>query len=189
MDLNDKNIILASASPRRVALLQELGVGLTVHPALVVEELIVGRDAVETAWLRAEAKAREVHSKFSNDLVLAADTIVEDSSGKLLGKPDSRQEASEMLNRLFGTRHRVVSVACIVVEGKYHRFEGEAWVSLKQPIEDEIENYLAGGESIGKAGGLCVQGEGRKFVNNIEGEEAVVIGLPLNAIRAFLKSI
>jgi len=182
-----KKIILASASPQRLELLKTAGVVLTVWPSEVDEEPLVSTDVAETAWLRAKAKAEEVAKLFPDALVIGADTVVEGRSGNLLSKPETIEEASKMFRSLIGTRHRVISAACLLMSGKKERIVEEAWVTLTTLEEEEIEDYLATRESLGKAGGLCVQGIGKKFVEKIEGEEAVVVGLPLEKILNFLE--
>jgi septum formation protein len=180
-------LLLASASPRRSALLKEAGISFTVCPPEVDEEKILGDGLISRAVLRARAKAEEVAKKFPEAIVLAADTIVESEEGELLGKPATPEEASEMFRSLLGTRHQVMTAACVIQNGQGHDLVDEALVKLKNASEEEISAYLKTGESLGKAGGLCIQGEGRRFVENILGEEAVVLGLPMKKILRFLE--
>lgn len=187
--LQDKKIILASASKQRVNMLKEAGLTFTVEVSDVDEEKIYGVTAAETATLRAVAKAEVIARKFPEDIVIAADTVVESNDGALLGKPANKKEAKEMFSALLGTTHQVISVAVLIVGEDSHIFQEKAWVTLRAASASETDDYIATEESIGKAGGLCVQGEGKKFVDNIEGENAAVIGLPLEQILEFLEHL
>lgn len=184
--LKDKKIVLASSSPQRESLLRKAGLEFVVQAPDVDEEKIYGVTAIETATLRAIAKAENVIQQYPNDIVIAADTVVEASDGALLGKPNDEKEAKKMFSSLLGTTHSVSSVAVLIVGEDRHIFQSKAMVSLRQSTPLEIRNYIQTGESIGKAGGLCVQGVGKKFVEVIDGEEAAVVGLPLEQILDFL---
>ncbi len=181
-------LILASASPRRRELLETAGFSLKIIPTDVDEEFWTHPDPGTTALLRATAKAAAVTPASETDWVVAADTVVAAPDGSLPGNPQTADEARPMLETLLGTTHEVLSAA-VVRRGTWQEAHvAVATISLRQASREELEAYLASGEPLGKAGGLCVQGLGRKFVERIEGEEAVVIGLPLTWLTAFFQT-
>jgi len=182
-----RKIVLASASPRRRELLKSLPWEIIVCPSEVNEESLVGNNVEETAKIRASAKAQEVSARYVDTIILGADTIVVAPDGETLDKAETLKDAEIMLARLWGTRHRVISAACLIKGDLKIEIIESAWVTLVRPTDQEIEDYIESGESLGKAGGLCVQGEGKKFVRKIEGEEEVVLGLPLKQIVTILE--
>mgnify|MGYP001378792682 FL=1 len=110
-------VILASESPRRIRLLKRIFKNFTVVPSGLDEKKINGQDPLDYALKTAEAKARVVGEKYPDDLVIAADTVVT-IDGLVLGKPASRQEAREMLEKLSGRRHQVVTAIVLVCQNK-----------------------------------------------------------------------
>lgn len=183
------DIILASSSPQRLKLLGDAGFGVIVAAPCVEEETLLADSPRATAELRAAAKARAVASTHPHDVVVAGDTVVIGPGGELVGSPASVEEARRMLALLWGTTHTVVSAAAVVTSGKMWSCDDEATVTLVRPSEGEIEAYLATGEPLGKAGGLCVQGRGRKFVARIAGDEATVVGLPMQRLGPHLRAL
>ncbi len=184
-------IVLASGSPRRRELLTRAGVAFDVVPPEVDEEMRPGEAPGELVLRLAREKAAAVTARLGDAdrrLVLAADTIVvlgED----VLGKPTDPADARRMLARLTGRRHRVVTGVAVVRVG-----DPRCWstaitseVEMRAATGVEIEDYVATGEPLDKAGSYGVQGEGgRRFVTAIVGSETNVIGLPLEETLALL---
>jgi septum formation protein len=180
-------IVLASSSPRRVKLLEMLGVPFeVVEPDGVREE----DDGVpeEVVLRNAKMKAHHIASKLGEGLVLGADTIVV-MGDKIIGKAMNDQEATAMLRALQGKTHRVLT-GLTVVDASSGRMETdvvETQVTFKPLSEGEIERYVATGEPHGKAGGYAVQGVGAIIVEEIHGCFYNVVGLPLHGLNTLLE--
>lgn len=182
-------IVLASASPRRRALLAGAGVAFDVHPADLDEMPRPGEAPAETVQRLAGEKARAVASRLGapRRLVLGADTGVL-LDGDLLGKPEDADHAADLLGRLVGRTHAVVTGVAVAESGG-----GRLWtcrvtseVTMRAATPEEIRAYVATGEPLDKAGAYAVQGEGRRFVLAVAGSESNVIGLPLEETLALL---
>lgn len=182
--------MLASGSPRRRELLARAGVRFEVRPADVDESVRPG-EAPEVLVLRlAREKATAVAARTETGddcVVLGADTIVV-VDGDVLGKPESPAHAVVLLRRIVGRAHRVLTgVALVLGDG---RLAGEACVEsavrMRAAGDDEIARYVATGEPLDKAGAYAAQGEGRRFIEAIEGSETNVIGLPMDETLALL---
>ncbi len=178
-------LVLASASPRRVALLRQAGAEFTVvDPG--PDRAWPGR-AEPRHGVRALAldKARRVAAKRPRSVVIGADTVVV-LRGERLGKPASADEARAMLRRLHGRRHEVWT-GLAVVGGDEQRTGAEcAVVHFLKLAPEEIERYVRSGESLDKAGGYGIQGLAGQFVRRIEGDYTTVVGLPLARLRQIL---
>ena len=190
-DLAAEPLILASGSPRRRALLHRAGVAFEVLPADIVEDRRPGEAPVPYALRMAREKALAVALRIGPSptrWVLGADTIVI-IDGDVLGKPENSAHAVELLSRLLGRRHTVVTaVALLASDSQLPRtIHVASDVSMRTADLDEIRSYAASGEPLDKAGGYAVQGEGRRFVERIEGSETNVIGLPLDETLALLR--
>jgi septum formation protein len=180
----NESLILASASPRRQALLQQLGVSFEVIPADVDETVEEGLAPDEIVRTLAARKAQPVSDKFPSRLVLAADTIVviDDS---ILEKPGSPAEAVRMLSALRGQTHAVLTGVAL-----YHGDRGRkvldhelTEVTFGPVTDDEIQSYVAGGSPMDKAGAYGIQDDrGSLFIRSISGDYYNVVGLPLNLI-------
>ena len=185
----ENSIVLASASPRRLALMQTLGFeNLTVCPALGEEHPPAGASPEATVTAISQAKAREVAAKFSEDaLIVAADTIVW-LDGRILGKPRSGEEAGEMLQLLSGRSHEVYT-GITILQGNDCQSKTEcSRVTFRDLTSDEIQRYVRTGEPMDKAGAYAVQGKGALFVSRIEGDFFNVMGLPLCLLGEMLKA-
>ena len=187
-------LILASASPRRAEILRDAGFSFEIARANVDETRLRGETARAMTRRLAEAKALAVAKKLGaapqEAIVIGADTIVE-VQGRLLGKPGSVQGAREMLLKLSGKTHRVVtSVAVLRLPDRLTKAATEstrvrfAWMSPR-----EIAAYVATGEPLDKAGAYAVQGIGGRFIERIEGCYFNVVGLPLAPLYRMLVSL
>ncbi len=185
--LSVREIILASASPRRAELLRRLGLVFTPVPSLVEEEPGPGAEPRQLALRRAADKADAVCGRYPQCLVLAADTVVW-CDGRIMGKPKTVAEAREMLLFLSGREHHVYTgVALRLAEEELARQDVVATRVLFRKLgAAEIEAYLATGEPLGKAGGYGIQGFGALLVAQIEGCFYNVVGLPLARLGEML---
>lgn len=187
---NKMKFILASSSPRR----QELLASLSLIPDEIIspqvdETPLKGESPREYVKRVALLKARAVHSQVPKAYVLAADTIVE-MGRKIILKAQNREEATLILKRLSGRRHRVYTGVCILSpEGKEAYKVVLTRLSFKRLTPDELEEYLASGEWEGKAGAYAIQGQASKFVKFISGSYTNVMGLPLYETNCLLKGL
>jgi septum formation protein len=189
-------LILASASPRRAEILRAAETLFETLPMNVDESPSAG-ETVEAMVLRlAEAKARaavasaSLKSPHETAIVIGADTVV-DLDGEALGKPGSARVAAEMLRRLSGKTHRVVTgLAAIRVPDGETRLELETTqVRFATLTPDEIEQYAATDEPLDKAGAYAIQGIAGRYVERIEGCYFNVVGLPLARLYRMLKDL
>jgi septum formation protein len=173
-------LILASESPRRYELLKQMGLDFEVVPSRVVENFVQTESPQEHVIRLAEAKAREVASNYADHWVVAADTIVY-INGSILGKPKSREEAVEMLRRLSGQEHRVLTgfSVCHLEKGRSGKEAVQTVVRMKALPSVEMEWYVQTGEPFDKAGGYAIQGIGSFMIQSIQGSYTNVVGLPL----------
>ena len=161
-------IVLASTSPQRKAILEQLRIPFEVVPPTYEE---VGDDPVE----HAVGKARSVDGGASP--VLGVDTVVV-LDGAVLGKPADPAEARSMLERLAGRMHEVVSGICLRTAAWEEVGRAVTAVTFRQLTAREVADYVAGGEWEGRAGGYAIQGYGASLVERIEGDYLNVVGLP-----------
>jgi nucleoside triphosphate pyrophosphatase len=177
-------LVLASSSPRRRELLERAGFRFELAVPDVDESPRPGESPESLARRLALAKARAAAPRVAREAcVLAADTIVA-IDGEVLGKPRDRAEAVEMLLRLAGRTHRVLTGFALVVTALAHEESAveESAVRMRAVARAEAERYAASGEPLDKAGAYAAQGEGGRFVAEIAGSRANVIGLPLEAL-------
>ncbi|MEM6617376.1 MAG: Maf-like protein [Pseudomonadota bacterium] len=190
----DVRLILASASPRRIALLQQMGIDPDlIRPADVDETPEKGELARLLARRLAKAKAhlareRAVRAEEAeNTFVLAADTVVT-IGRRILPKPEVMEEAAACLRLLSGRSHRVYSGICVVTpDGKVRDRLVETRVRFKRLSREELETYLATGEWRGKAGGYAIQGLAGGFIVRLIGSYTNVVGLPLHETMNLLQ--
>ena len=180
-------LILASASPRRVDLLAQIGViPDAIMPAEIDETPLKGELPIPYARRIAAAKAAAVAE--AGALVLAADTVV--SAGRrILPKTESEEEARAALSLLSGRRHRVHSAVTLVdAEGRARHRLATSVVAFKPLAEEELAAYLASREWEGKAGGYAIQGRAEALIRRLSGSWSNVVGLPLYETRALLRA-
>lgn len=173
-------VYLASRSPRRAELLQQLGINFEVVPADIDETVRSGEEPVEYALRMALEKARvaAVKTESRSIPVLGADTTVV-VDGNILGKPESKQEAIAMLRTLSDTTHEVFSAVALVGGGSELTDISRTEVKFRRLSNAELEAYWALGESADKAGGYGIQGYAALFIEQITGSYSGVMGLPL----------
>lgn len=188
-----KDLVLASASPRRCALLEQMGAVFSVCPAEVDETIdpqLGGAEywAVSLAEKKARAAARM--SPASQAVILAADTMVV-IDGKILGKPKSDEDALEKLRLLSGRCHEVITGFCLLDSGSGKTCTDcvKTSVFFRKLSETEMQAYVACGEGKDKAGGYGIQGLGAMLVERIEGCYFNVVGLPISAVYRGLQQM
>ena len=186
------HLILASASPRRSALLSQIGLTFKIHPSDVVEpphNVHTNKPVSEVTQELALLKATSVTQYYDHGLIIGADTLVS-LDGEPLGKPADDADALAMLSRLSGTCHEVVTgVALIDAATGQHRVWAETTdVYFRQLHADEITAYIQSGEPSDKAGAYGIQGRGAAFVRRIEGCYFNVVGLPLASLVEHLSN-
>lgn len=189
--MSSGEIILASASPRRAALLAQIGFPFRVHPSILNEEggsVHLGGEAPEALACRlARAKAEEVAARVGRGLIIGADTIVV-CEGIAYGKPRDAEEAQAILLRLAGRTHQVIT-GVAVVQAETGRAEVASAVTAvrMRPFDAaEVAAYVATGEPLDKAGAYAIQGRGALLAEGIEGDYSNVVGLPLVTLAELL---
>ena len=182
------DVILASQSPRRQALLKKILPEFRVVPSGLDEEKFRENDPLRFALRAAEAKAREVAEENASSLVIAADTVV-NLGEEILGKPKDRDQAEEMLRKLSGQRHRVITAVALYRKEDKRLLTGFeiSWVTFKALSDRDIEGYLETGEYRDKAGSYAVQEVGDVFVKKLEGDYENVVGFPVTRVRKLLE--
>lgn len=181
-------LILASASPRRQELLREAGIPIEIHPAHILEEQREGEGPLDYALRLAREKAEAVAGKFPGRFVLGADTIVV-VGNEVLGKPRDREDAARMLRLLSGREHSVTTaVSLISASGQKATRAASTKVFFRELAEDEIQQYIATGEPMDKAGGYAIQGGAGRWAIRMEGEFSNVVGLPLTLVSEMLRA-
>ena len=182
-------IILASASPRRRELLQQICIKAIVQPVDIDESQKQNEpvnDYVERLAMEKAQRGFDIISNDENLPVLGSDTIVE-INGQVLGKPENRQHAKKMLMQLSGKNHEVHTSVAIVTHDKSVIMTSCSQVEFKTLGTQEIDSYLASGEADDKAGAYAIQGIAAQFVKNINGSFSGVMGLPLYETVELLK--
>ncbi|MDD3165087.1 MAG: Maf family protein [Oscillospiraceae bacterium] len=171
------NIILASASPRRRELLTQMGVSFTVQAA-DVDETMDKSLPPEQAVARISARKASAIACAPDDVVIAADTIV-CIDGQMLGKPQTPEQAMDMLGRLQGRAHTVMTGLTVRCGAQVLTETACTRVTFRPCTEQELLRYIATGEPMDKAGAYGIQGRAAAFIAGIEGDYYNVVGLPL----------
>jgi septum formation protein len=187
MDL--PSLILASASPRRLELLRQLGVEFKVMPSDTPELHHDQLTGWEVSEINAYRKARAVAKKFPDALVLGADTVVLLDS-RLYGKPKTLEEAYEMLEQLQGRTHEVVTAICLLHlrEHRQKIFADTTSVTFRPLDAVKIRRYLTRVNPLDKAGAYAIQEEGDLLVEQISGSYTNVMGLPVERLTEELRT-
>ncbi len=182
-----KNIILASASPRRQELLKQITDDFTVNVSSVEEVVPEGIPSDEVPQFLAMLKAKDVGTQFPDNLVIGADTCVL-SDGKILGKPTDQKDAFKMLSGLSGKNHTVITGCALVKGDKSISFSVSTEVEFFPLTDVEIKEYIKTNEPFDKAGGYGIQGKGSLFVKKINGDYFNVVGLPIAQLKRVMDS-
>lgn len=182
-----EQIVLASASPRRRELMEQIG----IHPEIIpsqVEEVVTSSNPEQVVMELAGQKAREVADRLGdNRIVVGSDTVVA-VDGAILGKPASEEGACAMIRRIAGRTHQVFTGVSIVRGQREKTFAVESRVTVYPMSEEEIRGYVAAGESMDKAGAYGIQGRFAAFIREISGSYTNVMGLPVGRLYQELKA-
>lgn len=177
-----RKIILASGSPRRKELLEQVGMEFEIQKA-EGEEIITSSVPEEAVKELSMQKAQEVSGKCDGDVIIGADTVVA-VDGQILGKPADRADAMRMLRLLQGKEHQVITGVTVVLKenGKTVNFAEVTKVRVFPMTEEQMDQYIATGEPMDKAGAYGIQGKFAVYVSGIEGDYNNVVGLPVGRL-------
>ena len=180
-------IVLASRSPRREALLRQVGLDFEVLSSDLEEQWPEGLPPAEVAAHLALEKAQSIASQLDSGLVIGADTAVV-VDGRVLGKPSNPEEARAMLRLLSGREHQVITGIAVVDAGDGRTLVDSVTTNVRfAPLSEQvIQRYVATGEPLDKAGGYGIQGYGALLIEGISGDYNNVVGLPLRRLAELL---
>ena len=182
-----KRLILASNSPRRIVLLKSLGYHFDIVPPCIVECIHDNVLPTELVQNLAFLKASDVAGRVCNAVIVSADTIIVHEKC-ILGKPKDASDAKRILSILSNSEHDVISGVCVMElpsRKKMLRIE-QTHIKMRTIKDEEIDRYILTGEPMDKAGAYAIQGEGRKFIEKIDGSFSNVVGLPLELLQEML---
>lgn len=184
-----KQLILASASPRRKEVLSLLGIPFQVVPSEVTEPTTLENADVH-AFVRqlAYEKTASVAKQFEEAIVIGADTIVV-KEGQLFPKPQTPEEAKQYLQQLSGCTHSVLTAVGIYVHNRIATFSVETKVTFRALDAALIDSYVASGDPMDKAGGYGIQTAGALLIDRIEGDYYAVVGLPIAKLTQHLRQL
>ncbi|GAK03195.1 septum formation protein Maf [Geomicrobium sp. JCM 19037] len=182
-------LILASSSPRRVALLQSAGYTFTQHTRPVDEEFQPNKSPAENAVSLAKKKAFVFQEDMSKDeVILSADTVIA-LDGEPIGKPKDERDAVDMLSLLSKTPHQVITGVALATTDSVRTFHAETKVTFYPLTDEQIDMYVRTGEPLDKAGGYGINGLAALFIKEIVGDYYNVVGLPLSRLRQELEHV
>jgi septum formation protein len=188
----DMRIILASQSPRRVALLKKMGIDCLVMPADIDEQVQANESPTDYVLRLAKQKAlatlEKLKGQYANLPILAADTTVALGT-EIFGKPESDMDAANMLKKLSGSRHQVHTAIAVAFDGRLESMLNTTLVQMMPLTDAMIRTYIATGEHIDKAGSYAIQGLAGTWIVRIEGSYTGVIGLPAHETAVLLDRI
>ena len=183
------SLVLASGSPRRRELLQQLGVAFHVHVIDMDESMLPGEAVIAHVSRLAQQKARSGHrlacTHINECVALGADTVVE-IDGDVLGKPQDARQAAAFLTRLSARKHSVHTAVAVVTSTTEHTALSSSEVEFARLSEQQIKRYVKTGEPLDKAGAYAIQGVGGQFIVNLNGSYSGVMGLPLHETAELL---
>jgi len=182
-------LVLASISPRRKAILTQIGIPFEPVGGMTDETVCKQMKVADLACQMATQKAESVKRAYKNRWILGADTLVA-LDKQVFGKPKDAHECHRMLLHLSGRSHRVITGFCVIDPGgkKVHLEAIMTKVKVKELSEFEIEGYIKIGEPFGKAGAYAIQGIGSFMIERINGSYTNVVGLPVcEVVRALIK--
>ena len=187
-------LILASASPRRIQLLHQIGLTAEVIPSHT-EEKISSENPEEVVQALARQKAEDVYARLLSEgnvgdatVVIGADTVVS-VDNHILGKPRTHEEAAEMIASLSGRTHQVYTGVAVITPRESRSFAEMAAVTVYPLSPAELRSYAESGEPMDKAGAYGIQGSFGKFVKGIQGDYNAIVGLPVARLYQELKSM
>lgn len=185
-----RQIILASTSPRRKQLLEQIGVEFTVEQPYFDEDVLLALPPNELVQAYARGKATDVAIRFPEAIVIGGDSMVL-FDGKLMGKPKSEQEARDVLRMLSGKSNEILTGLAVMCKATGQEFVlmSSAKVYMAEISDEEIDEYIASGEPMDKAGSYAVQDRGARFIERIDGDYGAAVGLPVSQVWRLLKQM
>lgn len=190
---NNVQVVLASASPRRKELLNQIGIQAQICPAVMEEETQETEPdqvVMDLSWQKAALVAETLPA---NTLVIGADTVVS-VDGEILGKPENEEKAFEMLKKIQGRSHEVYTGVTLLLctgNGAYHgtNFAERTVVTVYEMDDEEIHEYIETKDPMDKAGAYGIQGQFAAYIKGIEGDYTNVVGLPLGRLYQEMKHL
>ncbi|MBU3934863.1 septum formation inhibitor Maf [Patescibacteria group bacterium] len=185
-----KQIILASQSPRRKQLLEQIGLEFEIDPSNYEEDMTLKMEPKKLAEFLSLGKAKDVAERHKDTIIISADTIVA-VDNEVFGKPKTPERAKYMLEKLSGRAHSVITGFTIIdtETNKQISKSIETKVYFKDLSEQEIDLYIATSEPLDKGGAYAIQGLAALFVEKIEGDYFNIVGLPILALTTELKNL
>lgn len=174
----ERKLILASASPSRKMLLEQAGLDFEVVVSGVDETVPSDYTPAQTVEALAQRKGRAVQALRPEAPIIAADSVVS-IDGLILGKPKDDEAAKATLRRLSGRTHELITGVCLLINGQMDLFHQVTRVTFYPLTEEEIAEYVALGESRGRAGAYGIEGIGVVLVQSIQGDYPNIVGLPV----------
>ena len=190
-------MILASKSKVRKKILNQNGINCVVEPANIDEELVKkgllkeGAQPEIIAKNLAELKANKISQKKNGEIVLGADSVI-DLNGEIISKPSNRKEALDILKKLNGQKHHLISSVCISKNGSMiWNHTDKASLTMKRMTDEELKLYLKKikDETLYSYNVYQIEGEGKSLFSKIEGEEDTIMGLPVKKLKEYLSTI
>ena len=191
------NLILASKSKVRKQILNKNNIKCIVEPSNIDEDLVKesllseGATPESISKNLAELKANKVSQKKNEEIVLGADSVI-DFEGQIISKPLNRNEALEILKKLNGKKHHLISSVCISKNGSMiWNYTDKAVLTMKKMSDEQLINYLKkiSDEALFAYNVYQIEGEGRTLFSNIEGDEDTIMGLPVKKIKEYINSL
>jgi len=191
------NLILASKSKVRKEILNKNNISCIVEPSNVDEDLVKESLLNEGATPEiisknlAELKANKISQKKNGEIVLGADSVI-DLEGEIISKPIDRKEALDILKKLNGKKHYLISSVCISKNGSMiWNYTDKAALTMKKMSDEELKEYLdkINDESLYAYNVYQIEGEGRSLFSKIEGDEDTIMGLPVKKIKEYINSL
>lgn len=181
-------MILASASPRRKELLSFVINHFTINPADIDETVNVDETPKEYVSRMAREKAKEIVKLYPNETVIGCDTTVV-LDNEIMGKPIDQKDAYNMLEKLSGTTHKVMTAVCVITPEETYEHVEVVDVLFYDLDDEEITSYIKTGEPMDKAGAYGIQGKASVFVKEIKGDYFSIVGLPVGYLNQLFKQL
>ena len=182
------HLILASSSPRRRELLQQLGLNFEICSPDVDESVLENESIAAYVERLAQVKAEAVARLYPDTIIIAADTSL-GVNNEILGKPESKQHAFEMWEKISGRWHDVYTGVCVRTKEEKYSIVVRTQVEFQPLNSHDMESYWATGEPFGKAGAYAIQGIAARYIPRIEGSYSNVVGLPLYETVQLLQTV
>ena len=185
MTMTNAQLILASASPRRIEMFRNAGYDPVVLPASIIESVPYKMDPENTTMFLAFKKAMAIYRDHREATIISADTVVV-ADGEIIGKPEDKNHAYAILSALRGRSHHVITGCCVIKGLQKHCFYEDTVVWFKDYTDEELWAYVSTDEPYDKAGGYAIQGSFGQYIDHIDGDFDNVVGLPFTRVKEYL---